>query len=84
MTLKKTITNKRTHLPRALDYTKTFLKDWERLSHSGRYDMHKLKEVMRLLTANEAPLPPEWLDHSLVGNWQGLVRPEFIRHFFDS
>ena len=36
MTLKKTSANKRTLLPRATDYTKTFLKDWERLLHSGR------------------------------------------------
>ena len=71
MTLKKTSANKRTLLPRATDYTKTFLKDWERLLHSGRYDMNKLKEAMMLLTANDAPLPPEWLDHSLTGNWQG-------------
>ncbi len=71
MTLKKTSANKRTLLPRATDYTKTFLKDWEHLLHSGRYDMNKLKEAMMLLTANDAPLPHEWLDHSLTGNWQG-------------
>ncbi len=74
MILKKTLTNKskkQTPLPRASDYTKAFLKDWERLSHSGRYDMNQLKEVMTLLVANDAPLPPEWLDHSLTGNWQG-------------
>lgn len=71
MTSKKTATNKRSQLPRASDYTKMFLKDWQRLSHSGRYDMNKLKEVMMLLIANKAPLPPEWLDHNLTGNWQG-------------
>jgi len=71
MTLKKTSANKRASLPCAIDYTKAFLKDWERLSHSGRYDMNKLKEVMMLLTANTAPLPAEWLDHALTGNWQG-------------
>mgnify|MGYP003597262951 CR=1 FL=1 len=26
---------------------------------------------MLLLMANEGPLPPEWLDHSLGGEWQG-------------
>jgi len=71
MTSKKTAASKRTNLPRAADYTKTFLKDWERLSHSGRYDMKRLKEVMGLLVANDAPLPAEWLDHDLGHEWAG-------------
>jgi mRNA interferase YafQ len=45
------------------------MKDWERLTHSGRYNMRQLKEVMLLLVANEAPLPAEWLDHQLNGAW---------------
>jgi mRNA interferase YafQ len=31
--------------------------------------MRRLKEVMLLLVANDAPLGPEWLDHALVGEW---------------
>ena len=69
MTSKKPAASKRTSLPRASDYTREFLKDWKRLSHSGRYDMNRLKEVMGLLTANCGPLPPEWLDHVLTGDW---------------
>lgn len=69
MTLKKTAASKRAILPRACDYTKAFLKDWQRLSHSGRYDMRRLKEVMLLLVANDEPLSAEWLDHSLFGEW---------------
>lgn len=69
MTLKKPASNKRASLPRASDYTKEFLKDWQRLSNSGRYNMKQLKEAMMLLTANNGPLPPEWLDHPLTGNW---------------
>ncbi|NCP39368.1 MAG: type II toxin-antitoxin system YafQ family toxin [Rhodoferax sp.] len=69
MILKKTAASKRAVLPRAADYTKAFLKDWQRLSHSGRFDMVRLKEAMLLLTANDAPLAPEWLDHSLKGEW---------------
>ncbi|MCC6068799.1 type II toxin-antitoxin system YafQ family toxin [Ferrovum sp. PN-J185] len=42
-----------------------------RLSHSGRYNMIRLKEVMLLLISNEGPLPPEWLDHPLTGDWAG-------------
>ncbi len=33
--------------------------------------MIKLKEVMLLLIANDAPLGPEWLDHPLGGDWEG-------------
>lgn len=71
MTSKKTAASKRAALPRASDYTKPFLKDWERLSHSGRYDMKQLKEAMLLLVANAGPLGPEWLDHPLGGDWGG-------------
>jgi mRNA interferase YafQ len=67
--LKKTAASKRAVLPRAADYAKAFLKDWAWLSHSGRYDMTRLKEAMLLLIANDAPLAPEWLDHSLKGDW---------------
>lgn len=63
--------SKRASLPRAADYTKSFLKDWERLTHSGRYDMRLLKAAMLLLIANDAPLAPEWLDHALKGDWVG-------------
>ena len=69
MTSKKTAASKRASLPRASDYTKSFLKDWERLSRSGRYDMHRLKEAMMLLIAGDAPLGAEWLDHPLKGEW---------------
>lgn len=67
--MKKTAASKRASLPRAADYTKIFLKDWQRLSHSGRYDMVRLKEAMISLIANDAPLGAEWLDHALKGEW---------------
>lgn len=60
---------KRASFPRAAAYTKQFVKDWEKLSRSGRYDMRQLKEAMMLLIANDAPLGPEWLDHPLKGEW---------------
>ena len=68
-TLKKTAASKRAVPPRAADYTRAFLKDWQRLSHSGRYDMVRLKEAVLLLIANDASLGPEWLDHPLKGEW---------------
>ena len=70
MTSKKSAASKRTRLPRSSDYSKAFLKDWERLSRSGRYDMNRLKEVMLLVIANET-LGPEWKDHQLTGDWSG-------------
>jgi mRNA interferase YafQ len=69
--LKRTATGKRTTPPRASDYTRAFLKDWERLSRSGRYDLNRLKEAMMLLIANASPLGPEWRDHPLNGDWDG-------------
>ena len=71
MTLKKTAKDKQTSLPRAADYTKEFIKDWDRLSKSGRYNMKKLKEAMLLLILNEISLGVEWKDHQLIGEWQG-------------
>ena len=61
---------KRTDRPRSADYAKSFEKDWDRLSRSGRFDMRQLKEAMMLLIANDAPLGPEWLDHPLKGAWR--------------
>jgi mRNA interferase YafQ len=69
MASKKPASSKRAPLSRTSDYTKTFLKDWERLSRSGRYDLKRLKEAMRLLIGNDAPLGPKWLDHPLKGDW---------------
>ena len=69
MTSKKSAASKRASLPRASDYAKSFLKDWQRLSHSGHYDLIRLKEAMLLLIANDAPLGAEWLDHPLKGDW---------------
>ncbi len=40
-----------------------------RLSHSGRYDLNRLKEAMLLLIANEGGLPAEFDDHPLRGEW---------------
>jgi mRNA interferase YafQ len=71
MASKKPVSSKRANLPRASDFTREFLKDWQRLSHSGRYDMNRLKEALLLLISNNGPLTPEWLDHPLTGDWVG-------------
>ena len=69
MTSKSARPGRQTALPRASDYAKSFLKDWQRLSRSGRYDLRRLKEAMLLLIANDGPLGREWLDHPLKGEW---------------
>lgn len=69
MTSKKPAGAKRAAPPRTSDYTKAFLKDWERLSRSGRHDMRRLKEVMLWLIANDGQLGAEWRDHPLKGDW---------------
>ena len=63
---------RRATFPRSTDYSKPFVKDWDRLSRSGRYDMHRLKEVMLLLVAADGPLGAEWSDHALTGAWAGF------------
>ncbi len=60
---------KRATIPRTSDFTKAFLKDWERLNKSARFNMRQLKSAMLLLIANDEPLPPKWLDHALKGDW---------------
>lgn len=66
---KKPAESKRATLPRRSDYTKQFGKDWQKLTHSGKQDMRRLKEVMMLLIENNGALPAEWLDHELEGEW---------------
>jgi mRNA interferase YafQ len=66
---KKPASSRRTALPLVFNYAKSFLKDWERLTAAGRFDMIRLKYVMLLLIANDGPLGPEWQDHGLKGNW---------------
>jgi len=65
------VADKRAAAPRASDFTRAFLKDWERLSRSGRYDMRRLKEAMLLIIANDGSLGAEWRDHPLKGDWAG-------------
>lgn len=69
---KKTASDKRVVQPRDAKKTDDFRKDWERLSRSGRHDMRTLKQVMLLLIARDDPLPPEWKDHPLKGDLEGM------------
>ena len=69
LSIKKPAKSKRAPLPRKSDHTRQFGKDWEKLTHSGKQDMQRLKDVMLLLIANGGGLPAEWLDHELGGEW---------------
>jgi mRNA interferase YafQ len=57
--------------PRVFAIHKDFRKDWTKLEHSGRYDMTRLKTVMLMLIDGATSLPAEYLDHALIGDWQG-------------
>lgn len=69
---KKTAAEKRVALPRDSKKDDNFIKNWEKLSRSGKHYMHRLKEAMLLLIANNSPLPPEWKDHPLKGELDGI------------
>jgi mRNA interferase YafQ len=56
--------------PRKSALAKRFVKDWRRLERSGRYPMRELRQVMQLIIENHGPLPPEYLDHPLRGEWK--------------
>lgn len=64
--------SKRAKIPRVVDYSKSFVKDWQRLNRSGRYNMNSLKTAMLLLIANDGPLSPEYKDHALIGDWDSF------------
>ena len=67
--MRRLAASKRANLPRRVDFTRSFVKDWNRLSRTGRYDMLRLKSVMLLLVEDDTQLGPEWRDHALKGDW---------------
>ena len=71
MTSKSHAPDKRAKLPRKSDRTKQFDKDWARLHNAGRTNLRRLKDLMLLLIADDAPLPAEYKDHPLQGDWVG-------------
>jgi mRNA interferase YafQ len=61
---------KRATLPRRVDYTPEFKKSWDRYNKAGRHDMKAMRAVMGIIWEGQ-PLPPEYLDHELRGEWGG-------------
>lgn len=63
--------SKRAPLPYRSDYTKTFVKAWDRYNKAGRRDMHATAEIMSLVLSGN-PIPSEHSDHPLTGDMQGF------------
>lgn len=60
---------KRVDPPKRVDSTAQFQKDWAEIKRAGRQDLSRAKAGMMLLVANDAPMPPEYKDHPLKGQW---------------
>ncbi|MCM5705847.1 type II toxin-antitoxin system YafQ family toxin [Larsenimonas salina] len=60
--------------------TSQFKRDVKRLQKQGK-DMEKLKTLLTLLVT-QSPLPEEYQDHSLRGNWKGYrdahIEPDWL------
>lgn len=52
-----------------VQYQSKFKKDLRLLAKRG-YDMNKIQDVITML-ADEKPLPEQYQDHALKGNWVG-------------
>ena len=72
MSSKKPPNDKRAKPLRDVVRSKSFIADWSRLTESGRYNMQLLKKVMLLIVAGDEPLPAEFKDHPLKGDWEGF------------
>ena len=64
------VKTKRAQLPYRSDYTKTFIKAWERYNKAGRRDMNETAAIMSLVLSGQ-PLPEQYSDHALAGDMQG-------------
>jgi len=56
---------------RGIKTTRRFRKDYAKLKRSGRRDLSKLNDLMKMLI-DEVPLPENYCDHALHGDWQGF------------
>lgn len=69
--MSKKPSGKRANLPRQVGYTREFKKSWERYKRAGKRDMHQAVLVMKIIYAGQS-IPPEYLDHGLIGaEWEG-------------
>lgn len=54
-----------------IKYHAMFKKDFKRIKKRG-YDISRLEKIVELL-ANEVPLPEQFKDHNLSGNYNGFL-----------
>lgn len=63
-----------------IKYHTLFKKDFKRIKKRG-YDISKLEKIVELL-ANEVPLPEQFKDHNLSGNYNGFrechIAPDWL------
>lgn len=63
-----------------IKYHTMFKKDFKRIKKRG-YDISRLEKIVELL-ANEVPLPEQFKDHNLSGNYNGLrechIAPDWL------
>ena len=63
-----------------IKYHTMFKKDFKRLKKRG-YDISRLEKIIELL-ANEVPLPEQFKDHNLSGNYNGFrechIAPDWL------
>lgn len=63
-----------------IKYQTAFKKDFKRLVKRG-YDMHLLEKVIELLVQQQ-PLPEQYRDHPLIGNYRGCrechITPDWL------
>lgn len=65
---------------RTIKYQTSFKKDYKRIKKRG-YDTKLLKKAVEILAAGE-PLPEEYKDHTLSGNFKGCrechIAPDWL------
>lgn len=63
-----------------IKYHTLFKKDFNRIKKRG-YDISRLEKIVELL-ANEVPLPEQFKDHNLSGNYNGFrechIAPDWL------
>lgn len=63
-----------------IKYHTMFKKDFKRIKKRG-YDISRLEKIVELL-ANEVPLPEQFKDHNLSGNYYGFrechIAPDWL------
>jgi mRNA interferase YafQ len=63
-----------------IKYHTLFKKDFKRIKKRG-YDISRLEKIVELL-ANEVPLPEQFKDHNLSGNYNGFrechIAPDWL------